>query len=165
MDNLPAMNSLSELLIKTVIYNKFHSSLALNNLSMEQRYILLLYVRHLIMDIYQMNESDTIGSALINLLTAKITDKTSKVVTAKDINAVNKYVKLNNLKEHILFEKNDDEYVEKINDSVMSSYTIVNHNRPDLLDVELEYDNQQMILESLDMVVSLFDYIKADQGI
>lgn len=165
MDNLPAMNSLSELLIKTVIYNKFHSSLALNNLSMEQRYILLLYVRHLIMDIYQMNESDTVGSALINLLTAKITDKTSKVVTAKDINAVNKYVKLNNLKEHILFEKNDDEYVEKIIDSVMSSYTIVNHNRPDLLDVELEYDNQQMILESLDMVVSLFDYIKADQGI
>lgn len=163
--NLPAMNPLSELLIRTIIYNKFHSSLTMKTLSTEQKYILLLYVRHIIMEMYQMNEEDTVSSALINLLTAKITDKTSKVVTSKDINAVNKYVKLNNLKEHILFEKNVDEYVEKITDAVMSSYTVVNHNRPDLLDTELEYDNQQMRLELLEMVVCLFTYIKNDQNI
>ena len=40
---------------------------------------------------------------------------------------------------------------------VMASYTVVNHNAPDLLDTPLVYESGQMTLQLLDMVVEIFE--------
>ena len=39
----------------------------------------------------------------------------------------------------------------------MTQYTIVNHNDPSLLGVELVYDANEMTFSILDMIVSLFE--------
>ncbi len=159
LENLPQMNDLSRILVEAVLYNKFHSSISINILSMKQKYILLLYVRHLIMQIYHMTEEDTVHSELINMLMAKTVTHTTKTLTAKDLNSIKKYVKLNNLKEFLLSDKNVNTFIEAIMHSVLSSYTIVNHNDPGLLETTLQYDANAMTLDLLDMCVSLFDYI------
>ena len=159
LENLPQMNELSKILIEAVLYNKFHSSISINTLSMKQKYILLLYIRNMIMKIYGMTEEDTKTSPLINILMARTVTHATKTLTSKDLNAIKKYVKLNNLKQFLLSEKNVTTFVESIIHSVLSSYTIVNHNDHELLDAPLQYDANSMTMELLDMCVSLFDYI------
>ena len=159
LENIPQMNDLSRILVESVLYNKFHSSLSINTLSMKQKYIILLYVRHLIMQIYNLTEEDTKYHMLINMLMAKTVTHTTKTLTTKDLNSIKKYVKLNNLKEFLLSEKNVNTFIESIMHSVLSSYTIVNHNDPSMLNETLQYDSNEMTLKLLDMCVSLFDYI------
>ena len=159
LEHIPQMNELSKVLIQSVLYNKFHSSISIDTLSMKQKYILLLYVRSLIMRVYNLTEQDTLANPLINILMAKTVTQASKTLTAKDLNSVKKYVRLNNLKEYLLSEKNVVTFVESIMHSVLSSYTVVNHNDPSLLDTTLQYDANSMTLNLLDMCVSLFDYI------
>lgn len=159
LENLPQMNDLSRILVEAVLYNKFHSSISINTLSMKQKYIILLYVRHLIMQIYNLTEEDTKYNQLINMLMAKTVTHTTKTLTAKDLNSIKKYVKLNNLKEFLLSEKNVNTFIESIMHSVLSSYTVVNHNDPTMLNETLQYDANAMTLDLLDMCVSLFDYI------
>lgn len=164
LKNLPQMNDLSKMLIESVLYNKFHSSLSINTLSMKQKYILLLYVRSVVMQLYTLSEYSTTGSTLINMLTAKTVNHTTKTLTQKDLNSVKKYVKLNNLKAYLLSDNNVNAFVESIMHTVLSSYTIVNHNDPNLLDVSLQYDANTMTLDLLDMCVRLFDYIAQPQA-
>ena len=159
LKNLPTMNDLSKILIESVLYNKFHSSISINILSMQQKYILLLYVRKIVMDLYSLTEEDTIHNPLINMLMAKTVTHTTKTLTQKDLNSVKKYVKLNNLQQYLLSEKDVTPYVESIMHTVLSSYTIVNHNDPELLDSTLVYDANTMTLDLLNMCVALFDYI------
>ena len=159
LENLPQMNDLSRILVEAVLYNKFHSSISINTLSMKQKYIILLYVRHLIMQIYNLTEEDTKYNQLINMLMAKTVTHTTKTLTTKDLNSIKKYVKLNNLKEFLLSEKNVNTFIESIMHSVLSSYTVVNHNDPTMLNETLQYDANAMTLDLLDMCVSLFDYI------
>lgn len=160
LENLPQMNDLSKILIDTVLYNKFHSSISTNILNMKQKYILLLYVRYLVMRIYDINEEDTPGNMLINILTAKTVTTTTKTLTQKDLNSIKKFVKLNNLKQYLLSEKNVDIFTENILHCVLSSYTIVNHNDPSLLNVPMVYDSCNMTLKILDMIVELFEIMR-----
>ena len=160
LEHIPQMNDLSNILINTVLYNKFHSSISTNTLSMKQKYILLLYVRHLVMKIYGLTESDTTGNMVINILMGKTATTSSKSLTQKDINGIKKYAKLNNLKQYLLSEDNVTLYVENIIHCVLSSYTIVNHNDPSLLDTPLVYDSGTMTLALLDLVVELFESFK-----
>ena len=157
LENLVQMNDLSKILVDTVLYNKFHSSISTNTLSMKQKYILLLYVRHLVMQIYSLTEEDTINNPLINILMGKTVSTTTKTLTQKDLNGIRKYVKLNNLKEYLLSEKNVNVFVENIMHCVLSSYTIVNHNDPSLLNTPLVYESGNMTLALLDMIVELFE--------
>lgn len=160
LENLIQMNDLSKILVDTVLYNKFHSSLTTNTLSMKQKYIILLYVRSMIMDIYSLSEEDTIDNPLINIVMGKVTNSSTKTLTPKDLNGVKKYVKLNNLREYLLSEKNVNVYVEKIIQCVLSNYTIVNHNDPSLLNSPLLYDSGDMTIKLLDMIVSLFERMR-----
>lgn len=161
LKNVPQMNDLSKILIDTVLYNKFHSSLSTNTLSMYQKYLLLLYVRHLVMQIYGLTEEDTLNNPLINILMGKTTSSTTRTLTQKDINGIKKYVKLNNLREYILYDANVNKFVEDIMHCVLSSYTIVNHNDDSLLGTPLVYDSGTMTLAILDMIVELFELMKS----
>jgi hypothetical protein len=160
LENIPQMNDLSKILIDTVLYNKFHSSISTNTLSMRQKYLLLLYVRHLVMNIYGLSEEDTMNNPVINILMGKTTSSTTRSLTQKDINGIKKYVKLNNLKEYLLSEKNVNIFVENIMHCVLSSYTIVNHNDHSLLGTPLVYESGSMTLALLDMIVELFELMK-----
>jgi hypothetical protein len=157
LDNLPQMNDLSEILVDTVLYNKFHSSISTNTLSTKQKYILLLYVRSLIMQIYGLNENDTIDNSVINIVMGKTEYQSTKTLTQKDLNGIRKYIKLNALKTYLLNETNVTAFVENIMSCVLSSYSIVNHNDPSLLRASLEYDSNQMTLDLLDMIVRLYE--------
>ncbi|MBR5296383.1 MAG: hypothetical protein IKU29_00730 [Parabacteroides sp.] len=159
LENLPQMNDLSRLLISTVLYNEFHSSIDIDVLNMKQKYILLLYVRYRIMTIFGITEEMTVDNDTINILMGKTVNATSKQLSQKDINGVKKYVKLNNLKQYMLSEKNVTSYIECIMNCVLSSYTIVNHNDPSLLGTPLVYETTNMTLSILDMVVALFESI------
>ena len=160
LEHLTTMNDLSKLLVDVVLYNKFHSSISTNTLSRKQKYILLLYVRHLVMQIYNISEEDSIGNPLINILMGKTVSTTNKTLTTKDLNGIKKYVKLNNLKNYLLYEKNITMFVENIIQCVLSSYTIVNHNDESLLNEPLVYESNQMVLSLLDMIVELFESMK-----
>ena len=160
LENLTVMNDLSKILIDTVLYNKFHSSISTNTLSNKQKYILLLYVRHLVMQMYNLTEEDTKDNVLINILMAKTVSQTTRTLTQKDMNGVKKYIKLNNLKNYLLSEKNVNIFIENIIHCVMSSYTIVNHNDPSLLNTPLIYESGNMTLALLDMIVQLFEMMK-----
>ena len=155
--HLTSMNDLSKIMIETVLYNRFHSSIDIDILSNKQKYILLLYVRHIIMSIYNLNEEDTPNSTLINILMGKTVTTAQKSLTQKDLNGIKKYVKLNNLKDYLLSEKNVNAYIENLMHCVLASYTIVNHNAPDLLDTPLIYESGQMTLQLLDMIVEVFE--------
>ena len=160
LENSPQMNDLSKILIETVLYNHFHSSMSIDALNMRQKYLLLLYVRHIIMEIYRLSEEDTTGNPVINILMGKATLTATRSLTQKDINGVKKYVKLNNLKEYLLSENNVTKFVENIMHCVLSSYTIVNHNDKSLLGTPLVYESGTMTLALLDMMVELFEYMK-----
>jgi hypothetical protein len=160
LENLPQMNDLSKILVDTVLYNRFHSSISTNTLSMKQRYILLLYVRHLIMQIYGLNENDTIDNPVINILMGKTISQSNKTLTKKDLNGIRKFIKLNVLKEYLLSEKNVNVFVENIMSCVLSSYSIVNHNDPSLLNTNLVYDSNNMTFALLDMCVQLFELFR-----
>lgn len=160
LEHLTTMNDLSKLLVDVVLYNKFHSSISTNTLSRKQKYILLLYVRHLVMQIYNISEEDSKGNPLINILMGKTVSTTNKTLTTKDLNGIKKYVKLNNLKNYLLYEKNITMFVENIIQCVLSSYTIVNHNDESLLNEPLIYESNQMVLSLLDMIVELFESMR-----
>lgn len=157
LEHLTSMNDLSKIMIETVLYNRFHSSIDIDILSNKQKYILLLYVRHIIMSIYNLNEEDTPNSTLINILMGKTVTTAQKSLTQKDLNGIKKYVKLNNLKDYLLSEKNVNAYIENLMHCVLASYTVVNHNAPDLLDTPLVYESGQMTLQLLDMIVEVFE--------
>ena len=157
LENLPQMNDLSKMLICTVLYNEFHSSIDIDTLNMKQKYILLLYVRHLVMLIYGITEEMSVSNNLINILMGKTVSATTKQLSQKDINGVKKYVKTNNLKQYMLSEKNVTTYIENIINCVLSSYTIVNHNDPKLLGTPLVDETGNMTHNILDMVVMLFE--------
>lgn len=158
--NIIQMNGLSELLIDTVLYNLFHSSISTVTLNNKQKFIVLLYVRHLIMQLRWIDESATVNNPLINILMGKITSTSTKTLTKKEVGAVNKYVKLNNLKEYLLSENNVTRYVETITNCILNSYTVVNHNAPELLGTPLVYESSKMMQDILDMIVDLFEYMK-----
>lgn len=157
LENMVSMNELSLIMIETVLYNRFHSSINMDILSNKQKFILLLYVRKMIMDIYSLSEEDTPNSALINILMGKTATTAQKTLTQKDLNGIKKYVKLNNLKDYLLSEQNVRLYVENIMHCVQSSYTICNHNAPELLGTPLIYESGLMTLQLLDMVVEIFE--------
>lgn len=160
MEHMPQMNELSKILIDTVLYNKFHSSISTNTLSMRQKVLLLLYVRHMVMEIYGIQEEDTKDNALINILMGKTVTTATKSLTQKDVNNIKKFVKLNHLKEYLLSENNVNIFVESIMHCVLSSYTIVNHNDESLLDTPLIYETGNMTMAILDMVVEIFEMLK-----
>lgn len=160
LTNIIQMNGLSELLIDTVLYNLFHSSISTVTLNNKQKFIVLLYVRHLIMQLRWIDESATVNNPLINILMGKITSTSTKTLTKKEVGAVNKYVKLNNLKEYLLSENNVTRYVETITNCILNSYTVVNHNAPELLGTPLVYESSKMMQDILDMIVDLFEYMK-----
>ena len=99
----------------------------------------------------------TVSNNLINIIMGKTVSATSKQLSQKDINGVKKYVKLNNLKQYMISEKNVTTYIESIMNCVLSSYTIVNHNDPSLVGTPLVYETGNMTLNILDMVINLFD--------
>ena len=160
LTNMVQMNGLSELLIDTVLYNLFHSSITTVTLNNKQKFIVLLYVRHLIMQLRWVDESATVTNPLFNILMGKITSSSTKTLTKKEVGAVNKYVKLNNLKEYLLSENNVTRYVETITNCILNSYTVVNHNAPELLDTPLVYESSKMMMDLLDIIVDLFEYMK-----
>lgn len=160
LTNIIQMNGLSELLIDTVLYNLFHSSISTVTLNNKQKFIVLLYVRHLIMQLRWIDELATVNNPLINILMGKITSTSTKTLTKKEVGAVNKYVKLNNLKEYLLSENNVTRYVETITNCILNSYTVVNHNAPELLGTPLVYESSKMMQDILDMIVDLFEYMK-----
>ena len=157
LENLPQMNDLSKLLISTVLYNEFHSSVDIDILNMKQKYILLLYVRYRIMTIFGITEEMSVSNNVINILMGKTVSATTKQLSQKDLNGVKKYVKINSLNHYMLSEKNVTTYIECIINCVLSSYTIVNHNDPSLLGTPLVYESNNMTLNLLDMVVALFE--------
>lgn len=162
LEHLPEMNDLSKILITLILYNKFHSSLSIDVLNKRQKYLLLLYVRSIIMKIYGISEEYSTGDYLINILMGKTTTSTTKNLTNKDMNSIKKYIKLNNLKQYLLSEQTVNVFLENIMHCVMSTYTIVNHNDPTLLDVQLVYESGNMTLKLLDMIVEIFEYIKSE---
>lgn len=157
LEHLPQMNDLAKILVDTVLYNKFHSSISTNTLSTKQKYIILLYVRNLIMKMYGLSEPDTVRSQVINILMGKTLSYTNKTLTKKDLNGIRKFIKLNDLKRHLLSEKNTNIFIESIMSCVLSAYSIVNHNDPSLLNTDLVYDANSMTLALLDTVTNLFD--------
>lgn len=160
LENLVQINDLAKILVDSVLYNKFHSSISTMTISARQRYILLLYVRHIIMDMYMITEMDSVANPLINLIMGKTSMKSTRTLTQKDINNIKKYAKLSVLKQYLIHEKNVSEYIDIIQHTVLSSYTIVNHNAPELLNQPLQYDGSAMIFQILDMIVQLFEYMK-----
>jgi hypothetical protein len=160
LKNLPQMNDLSRILVDTVIYNRFHSSISTNTLSMKQKYIVLLYVRSLIMKMYGLNEHDTIDSQLINIIMGKTESYSNKTLTKKDLTGIKKFVKLNDLKLYLLSSENTNRFIENILTCVLSSYSIVNHNDPSLLNTQLVYDTNSMTLALLDMLTNMFELFK-----
>lgn len=159
LENLPVMNDLSKLLVNTVLYNRFHASISTDTLTTKQKYILLLYVRNMIMNIYNMSEEATVGDNLINILMGKATTTANKTLTKKDMTGIKKFVKLNDLKTFMLSEANVNKYIENIMKCVLSSYTVVNHNDKTLLNTPLVYDSSAMTLSLLEMVVDLFNIL------
>lgn len=157
LKNLPQMNDLSKILVDTVIYNRFHSSISTNTLSMKQKYIILLYIRSLIMNMYGLSEHDTIESPIINIIMGKTETYSNKTLTKKDLSGIKKFVKLNDLKKHLLSDGNSNDYTENILTCVLSSYSIVNHNDPSLLNTQLVYDTNTMTLALLDTVTNLLE--------
>ena len=157
MENLPKMNELASMLIRIVLYNKFHSSISLSTISTEQKFILLLYVRSMIMRIYNLNEEDTVSNDLINLLMGKATSESSKTLSQKDISNIKKYVTNDgSITRYLLSEASGDDLSESIMHVVLSSFTIVNHNDPSSLGAELFYEPYLMTTRVIDMISELF---------
>lgn len=164
LTHLPQMNNFAETLVNSVLYNEFHSSLTTNVLNMRQKYIVLMYVRKRIMDIYGITEADSKTNPMINILTGKAMSTTTRSLTQKDINNIKKYAKLNNLKEHLLDENNVTTYIENIMQCVLSSYSVVNHNDESLLGTPIIYESGSMTQALLEMVVMLFDSMNPSSG-
>ena len=157
MENLPKMNELATMLIHIVLYNKFHSSISLSTISTKQKYILLLYVRSMIMQIYNLSEEDTISNDLINLLMGKATSESSKTLSQKDIANIKKYVTNDgSINRYLLSDASGESLSESIMHVVLSSYTIVNHNDPSILGAELFYEPYLMTTRVIDMISEIF---------
>lgn len=157
LENLPKMNELATMLIHIVLYNKFHSSISLSTISTKQKYILLLYVRSLIMNIYALNEEETVSNDLINLLMGKATSESSKTLSQKDIANIKNYINNDgSINKYLLSEASGDELSESIMHVVLSSYNMVNHNEPSALGAELFYEPYLMTIKVSDMISELF---------
>jgi hypothetical protein len=109
------------------------------------------------MDLHGTTEEETVTNNVINILMGKVTTTTNKTLTKKDMLSIKKFVKLNNLREHMLSENNVNVYIENIMKCVLSSYTIVNHNDDSLLGTQLVYDSSTMTLSLLETVVEIFE--------
>lgn len=162
LEHLTVLNDLSKLLIDTILYNKFHSSISTNTLSSMQKYILLMYVRHLIKKIYNLSEGDTLGNDIINILMGKTVSQSNKTLTQKDLNSIKKFVKANTLKEYLIKESNVNMFIENIIKCVLASYTIVNHNDPSLLNTQMVYDANLMTMNLLDVMVNMFEILRGN---
>jgi hypothetical protein len=113
------------------------------------------------MELRLISEEETVSNPLINILMAKTMTTSTKTLTKKEVGAVNKFIKLNNLKEYLLGESNVTKYVESIQNCILNSYTIVNHNNPDLLGASLVYESSKMTQDILDIIVDLFEFMKS----
>lgn len=157
LEHLPKMNELATMLIHIVLYNKLHSSISLSTISVKQRYILLLYVRSMIMKIYNLSEEETVSNDLINLIMGKVSSESSKTLSPKDIQNVKKYVNNDGtINNYLLSEASGDELSDAVIHAVLSSYTIVNHNDADSLGAELFYEPYLMTTRVIDMITELF---------
>lgn len=157
MENLPKMNELATMLIHIVLYNKFHSSISLSTISTQQKYILLLYLRSMIMNIYNLTEEQTVSNDLINLLMGKSTSESSKTLSQKDIANIKRYVTNDgSINRYLLSEASGESLSESVIHVVLSSYTIVNHNEPSALGAELFYEPYLMTTRVIDMISEIF---------
>ena len=157
MENLPKMNELATMLIHIVLYNKFHSSISLSTISTQQKYILLLYLRSMIMKIYNLTEEQTVSNDLINLLMGKSTSESSKTLSQKDIANIKRYVTNDgSINRYLLSEASGESLSESVMHVVLSSYTIVNHNEPSALGAELFYEPYLMTTRVIDMISEIF---------
>ena len=157
MENLPKMNELATMLIHIVLYNKFHSSISLSTISTQQKYILLLYLRSMIMKIYNLTEEQTVSNDLINLLMGKSTSESSKTLSQKDIANIKRYVTNDgSINRYLLSEASGESLSESVIHVVLSSYTIVNHNEPSALGAELFYEPYLMTTRVIDMISEIF---------
>ena len=132
---------------------------------MKQKYIILLHVRNIIMNLYGLNEIDTITNPIINIIMGKTVSYSNKSLTKKDLNGIRKYIKLNDLKKYLLSEMNTNTLIENIMSCVLSQYTIVNHNDPSLLNCDLVYDANNMTLALLDMITRLFELLNNNSAL
>jgi len=64
------------------------------------------------------------------------------------------------LKKYLLSETNTNVFIENILTCVLSSYSIVNHNDPSLLNTQLVYDTNTMTLALLDTITNLFEMFR-----
>lgn len=157
--NLPMMNDLTSTLINAVLYNKFHTSISTKTISQKERYILLLYVRRVIMELQGVSEEGSVNDPVINILTAKTVTSSNKSLTKKDLDTIHRFASINNLKDYLLTEANVQTFIQSILNCVLSSYTIVNHNDPSMLNKPLVYESTKMTLDILDMICKLFNWI------
>ena len=165
MQNLPQMNDLSAILIDAILYNRFHSTVSTRTISQKQRYILLLYVRDVIMHLCEINEYDSTSSTLINLLTAKTVTSSTKTLTKKDLDTIYRYASANKLSDYLLSGTNVQSFIQNVLNSILSSYTIVNHNDPSLLDKPLIYESSKMMLDVLDAICKLFEWMNNEADV
>lgn len=157
LDNLPNMNELAKMLITIVLYNKFHSSISLSILSMRQKYILLLYIRSMIMQIYSLREEETRSNDIINIIMGKLSSESTRTLTQKDITNIKRYVQNDSsISGYLLSEASADELSDNIIHSVLSSYTIVNHNDPSALGTELIYEPFNLVVKLIDTIADIF---------
>jgi hypothetical protein len=162
MKNLPEMNELSAILIDAILYNRFHSTVSTRTISQKQRYILLLYVRDIIMELCEVSEYDSTTSPIINLLTAKTVTTSTKTLTKKALDTIYRYASANKLSDYLLSGTNVQSFIQNILNSILSSYTIVNHNDPSLLGKPFIYESSKMMLDVLDTICKLFEWMNGE---
>ena len=109
------------------------------------------------MQIYNLSEEDTVDNPLINIIMGKVSSTSSKTLSQKDINNVKKYVTTDgSIEKFLLSESSGEKLSEDIIHTVLSSYTIVNHNDEELLDAELFYEPYTMATKITDVISELF---------
>jgi hypothetical protein len=106
---------------------------------------------------YGLVEAETVNNPIINIIMGKTVSHSTKSLTKKDLNGIKKFVKINDLRKYLLTDKNTQVFIENIIACVLSSYSIVNHNDPSLLNTDLVYDSNQMTLALLNTVINLFE--------
>jgi hypothetical protein len=111
------------------------------------------------MELQGVSEEGSVNDPVINILTAKTVTSSNKSLTKKDLDTIHRFASINNLKDYLLTEANVQTFIQSILNCVLSSYTIVNHNDPSMLNKPLVYESTKMTLDILDMICKLFDWI------
>jgi hypothetical protein len=117
------------------------------------------------MHLCEINEYDSTSSTLINLLTAKTVTSSTKTLTKKDLDTIYRYASANKLSDYLLSGTNVQSFIQNVLNSILSSYTIVNHNDPSLLDKPLIYESSKMMLDVLDAICKLFEWMNNEADV